>query len=182
MSKLLIFGILTLLITIVSRRTLFNTKSHGFYRYFSWIGIALLMASNYKNWFLAPFSVNHLISWILLFYSTYIAIAGFILLIRKGKPGSSRKDVHLFSFEKTTELIDTGVFKYTRHPLYASLIFLTWALLMKNPTPILSAVAFLSTIFLYFCSRYDEKECIQYFGSAYEDYMKRTKMFIPFIF
>jgi len=182
MSKLIIFGIMTLLITFISWRTLFNTKSHGFYRYFAWLGMAWLFASNYRSWFVNPLSINQLISWILLIYSAYIAIAGFIFLIKKGKPNSKREDEHLFGFEKTTELIDTGVFKYTRHPLYGSLIFLTWALLLKNPSIILTIIALLSTIFLYITSRFDEKECILYFGDQYKVYMKRTKMFIPFIF
>ena len=182
MANLSIFGILTLLITFISWRTLFNAKSHGFYRYFAWIGMAWLFASNYKLWFVNPTSINQLISWFLLIYSAYVAIAGFITLIKKGKPNSKRQDEHLFGFEKTTELIETGVFKYTRHPLYGSLIFLTWALFLKSPTTILVIIALLSTIFLYITSRFDEKECIFYFGDQYKEYMKHTKMFIPYIF
>jgi len=34
----------------------------------------------------------------------------------------------------------------------------------------------------YLTSRYDEKECIAYFGEKYTGYMKRTRMFIPFVF
>lgn len=36
--------------------------------------------------------------------------------------------------------------------------------------------------FLYLTALFDEKECIAYFGNKYLDYMKRTKMFIPFLF
>ncbi|MEI8271499.1 MAG: methyltransferase [Paludibacter sp.] len=182
MSKLIIFGIMMVLITFISWRTLFNTKSHGFPRYFAWICMAWLFASNYKFWFVNPFEWNQLISWVLLIYSAYLVIAGILLIKFIGKPNASRKEENLFGFEKTTKLIDTGVFKYTRHPLYGSLIFLTWAILLKNPTLLLTIIALLSTILLYITSRYDEKECIQYFGFAYENYMKRTKMFIPFIF
>ncbi|MHB9143104.1 MAG: methyltransferase family protein, partial [Paludibacter sp.] len=76
----------------------------------------------------------------------------------------------------------SGVFKHTRHPLYGSLIFLSWAIFLKNPTLFLSVISLISTILLYYTSRYDEKECINYFGDKYSDYMKHTKMFIPFIF
>jgi protein-S-isoprenylcysteine O-methyltransferase Ste14 len=182
MTKLIVFGMLSLLITVISWRTLFKPKSHGFPRFFAWICMAWLFASNYKFWFANPFSWNQLISWVLLIYSVYLVIAGMLFMIRKGKPSSKRGEKNLFSFEKTTELIDTGVFKHIRHPLYSSLIFLTWAILLKNPSTVLSLVAYISTLFLYYTSIFDEKECIQYFGKSYEDYMKRTKMFIPFIF
>jgi len=182
MSKLIIFGILTLLITFISWRTLFNPKSHGFPRYFAWICMSWLFASNYKFWFVNPFSWNQLISWILLIYSAYLVIAGLFLIKIIGKPNASRNEENLFGFEKTTELIDTSVFKRIRHPLYASLIFVTWGIFLKNPTIILSLVTLMSTVLLHFTSRFDEKECLQYFGTSYENYMKRTKMFIPFIF
>ena len=182
MSKLIVFGILCLLVIIISLRTLFNTKSHGFYRFFSWICMSWLFASNYTFWFVQPLSMNQIISWILLIYSVYLVIAGMLLIKKIGKPNSTRDEKNLFGFEKTTELIETGVFMYIRHPLYSSLIFVTWAIFLKNPTPPLFIIALLSTNFLYFTSRFDEKECISYFGDKYKEYMKRTKMFIPYLF
>ncbi len=182
MSKLIIFGILSLMVISISWRTLFNTKSHGFYRFFSWECMAWLLASNYKFWFANAFSFNQIISWILLVYSSYLVIAGMLLIKQVGKPNSVRDEKNLFGFEKTTELIDTGVFKYVRHPLYSSLIFVTWAIFLKNPTTSLFVIALISTNFLYFTSRFDEKECINYFGDKYKEYMKQTKMFIPFLF
>ena len=182
MSKLIIFGVLSVLVILISWRTLFNPKSHGFYRFFSWECMAWLVASNCKFWFIHPISFNQVISWILLVYSAYLAISGMMLIKRIGKPNPIRAEKNLFGFEKTTELIVTGVFKRIRHPLYASLILLTWAVYLKNPTVSLFFMALLSTNFLYFTSKFDENECIQYFGIKYLDYMKHTKMFIPFIF
>jgi len=182
MGKFIIFGVLSLLIIFISWRTLFNTKSHGFYRFFSWECMAWLFAVNYKFWFVDPFSINQIISWILLIYSLYLVIAGLLLMKKIGKPHQIRDEKNLFGFEKTTELIDSGVFKYIRHPLYASLIFLTWAIYLKNPIDILFIIALLSTVFLYLTSKFDEKECLNYFGDKYREYMIQTKMFIPFIF
>jgi protein-S-isoprenylcysteine O-methyltransferase Ste14 len=144
--------------------------------------MAWLLASNFKYWFINPLSINQIVSWILLFYSSYLVLAGLLLMKRKGKANRSRDEKNLFGFEKTTELIDTGVFKYIRHPLYSSLIFLTWAIYLKNPTTVLFSIALLSTLFLYFTSKFDEKECVNYFGEKYSNYMKRSKMFIPFVF
>jgi protein-S-isoprenylcysteine O-methyltransferase Ste14 len=98
-----------------------------------------------------------------------------------GKPEMKRDEQTLYQFEKTTELVDTGIFSLIRHPLYSSLIFLSWGILLKNPTAGLLVVALVSTIFLYLTAIFDEKECIVYFGEIYREYMKRSKMFIPFI-
>ena len=182
MRTYIVFGVLSLLIIIISWRTMFNVKTHGFYRFFAWECMAWLFASNYKFWFVDPFGIPQIISCILLFYSAYLVIAGLLLLKNIGKPSSVRDEKNLFGFEKTTELIETGVFRHTRHPLYASLIFVTWGIFLKNPQISLLIISLLSTFFLYITSRYDEKECINYFGEKYRNYMKRTKMFIPFIF
>ena len=109
-------------------------------------------------------------------------MAGAWTLLQKGKPSAERVDRHLFSFEKTTELVDTGVFRYIRHPLYASLICLSWGILLKNITPWLLVITLFCTLMFYITSRYDEKECIAYFGDKYSDYMTHTRMFIPFVF
>lgn len=101
---------------------------------------------------------------------------------RIGKPDKNRDRKTLYEFEQTTELVDKGIFKYIRHPLYSSLLFLTWGILLKNPTLGLIIVSLTSTIFLYFTSIFEEKECIAFFGDKYVDYMKRSKRFIPYIF
>jgi protein-S-isoprenylcysteine O-methyltransferase Ste14 len=181
MKVLIVFGILSIPIIILSWRTFFNPKSHGFYRFFSWECILWLFASNYNVWFDNPFSIIQVISWILLFISIFLVIAGVILLKKAGKPVNSRDDEALFEFEKTSELVETGIFKYIRHPLYSSLIFLTWGIFLKNPSIFLFAIACLSTTFLYTTAICDEKECIRYFGNQYREYMKRTKKFVPFL-
>lgn len=181
MEKYLAFGILSVPIIILSWRTLFEVRSHGFYRFFSWECIAWLLASNYKSWFDDPFCVRQIFSWIFLFLSAYLAIAGTIILKKAGKPIKSRDEKLLFQFEKTSQLVDTGIFKYIRHPLYSSLIFLTWGIFLKNPVANLSFVSVLSTLFLYLTAIVDEKECICFFGEKYLEYRKRTKMFIPFL-
>jgi len=182
MGKIIIFIVLSFVILAASWRTVFNIKTHGFYRFFSWECMAWLFAANYKYWFVNPFSTFQIISWTLLSYAGYLAVVGMIMMIKKGKPHPLRDEKNLFGFEKTTQLIDSGVFKYVRHPLYSALIFVTWAIFLKNPSITLSFVAITSSIFLYYTSLYDEKECINYFGNKYKNYMSHTKMFIPFIF
>lgn len=181
MERLIAFGLLSLPVIYLSWQTLFTISSHGFYRFFSWECILWLFVSNYKYWFFNAFSIKQIFSWIFLFVAVYLVIAGALLLKKKGKPVKNRDEKELFQFEKTSELIDQGIFKYIRHPLYSSLLFLTWGIFLKNTSILLLFVAIFSSVFLYFTAIFDEKECIQFFGNRYTEYMKRTKRFIPFI-
>jgi protein-S-isoprenylcysteine O-methyltransferase Ste14 len=181
MDKVILFIALSLPVIYLSKRALFDIKSHGFPRFFSWECIIALFVANYKFWFVEPSSAIQVISWLLLAISAYMIIAGVLLLNRARKPGIVRVDDKLFKFEKTTELVTAGIFKYIRHPLYSSLIFLSWGIYFKHPTVIMTLVAMISSVLLWFTAVGDEKECIAYFGDSYRDYMKATKRFIPFV-
>ena len=181
MDRVIIFLILSVPIIIISWRTIFNIKNHGFYRFFSWECIIWLLATNYKYWFDNPFSINQIFSWILLIVSGYLVVIGMILIKKIGKPKRERNEKTLYQIEQTTNLIDTGIYKYIRHPLYSSLLFLTWGILLKNITFELLLIAVLSTAFLYLTARFEEKECVIFFGDKYTQYMKKSKRFIPYI-
>lgn len=181
MEKIYLFLILSIPIIILSRKSLFNIKSHGFYRFFGWECILWLLASNYRYWFYRPFSLLQLLSWIFLFISVYLVTVGVVLMKRSGKPDKSRNDNTLYQFEQTTKLIDKGIFKHIRHPLYSSLLFLTWGIFLKYPTVESLIVSILSTTFLILTTLFDEKECIDFFGDKYTAYMKRSKRFIPYL-
>ena len=182
MERAIAFGILSLPIIALSWRTLTKLKSHGFYRFFSWECILWLLISNLRYWFIDPFCIRQVFAWVFLFIALYLIIAGVILLRKFGKPNQNRNEKGLYQFEKTSELIDTGLYRYIRHPLYASLLFLTWGILLKQITVSLFLISLISTIFLYLTALSDEKECLKYFGEKYKGYMKQTKMFIPFLF
>ena len=182
MVTFITFIALSGVIIAISWRTLFNIRSHGFYRFLSWECIAFLIASNYIYWFVNPFGYQQIISWVLLFVSLYLVLAGVFQIKKAGRPSTKRADKQLYDFEKTSELIDTGIYKYIRHPLYGSLIFLSWGIFLKNASIWLLIVTAASTFFLYLTAVCDEKECIGFFGDKYVEYMKRSKRFIPFIF
>ncbi len=182
MPKLFWFGILSIPVILASWRSLSSARNHGFYRFFAWEGILWLAISNWKHWFEDPLSPKQLLSWLLLLIATYLVITGIRVFTRTGKISTSREDKTLFGFEKTTELIDTGIYRYIRHPLYASLLYLAWGIFLKNTTPELLIVTLAASVLLYLTSRFDERECLAYFGNRYRDYMARSRMFIPFIF
>jgi protein-S-isoprenylcysteine O-methyltransferase Ste14 len=44
------------------------------------------------------------------------------------------------------------------------------------------SLAFAATLFLIATAKAGEAECIRFLGMCYQDYMKQTKMFVPFLF
>ncbi|MCU0458081.1 MAG: isoprenylcysteine carboxylmethyltransferase family protein [Bacteroidales bacterium] len=181
MDKVIFFIALSLPVIFFSKQSLFEPHSHGFTRFFSWECIIVLFVVNYEKWFTDTLSVKQLISYILLMISAWFVTEAVVRLRRARKPGVVRVDEKLFRFEKTTDLVTTGIFRYIRHPMYSSLLFLTWGIWFKQPLWYLFPVALLSSWLLWLTARRDEKECLSYFGDKYSEYMKVTKRLIPFI-
>lgn len=166
----------------VSRTSLRQFRSHGFYRFFAWEAILALFLMNIEVWFYKPWRINQIVSWSLLMVSLFLVIHGVQLLRLVGKPDTQRGDPSLLGFEKTTELVKVGAYRYIRHPLYSSLLFLAWGIFFKRPSWETLSLALIATFFLTMTARIEETENIRYFGPVYEAYMKQTKMFIPLLY
>ncbi|MCA1900227.1 MAG: hypothetical protein LDL50_05915 [Chloroflexi bacterium] len=52
----------------------------------------------------------------------------------------------------------------------------------KRITLTVATLAVAATVFLFFTAKADKAECARFFGGQYQDYMKRSKTFIPYIF
>jgi protein-S-isoprenylcysteine O-methyltransferase Ste14 len=181
-AKAAVFLAVTAGLAYVSRASLRSPRSHGFYRFFAWEAILALMLLNVDAWLHDPWSWNQVISWCLLLTSLFLALHGVRLLRSLGEPDSQRDDSHLVGLEKTTTLVEVGAYRFIRHPLYSSLLFLAWGVFFKAPSWIGGSLAAASTLLLVVTARVEEAEDIRFFGSAYETYKQRTKMFIPFVF
>jgi protein-S-isoprenylcysteine O-methyltransferase Ste14 len=150
-----------------------HKRYHGIPRFFAFESIFLLVLLNIKVWFHDPFSLHQIISWILLILSAYVGLAGFLLLKRRGKSTGN--------FENTTILIKSGVYSLIRHPLYFSLFLLGTGVMMKDPDLPALILGVINLIAVYLTAMTEEKEMVEKFGEPYREYMKETKMFIPFI-
>jgi protein-S-isoprenylcysteine O-methyltransferase Ste14 len=183
MLQWIVFAIGTISLIVISWKPLHHPDSHGFYRFFAWEAILALVAINIPNWISHWTAWYQIISWILLLGCIVPLVLGVDSLRKRGKPNKEdRPDSQLMAFERTTQLVTSGIYRYIRHPLYSSLLFLAWGIFFKAPTQTGIALAFLATLFLNATAKADEAECIQTFGSDYQEYMKRTKMFIPYVF
>ena len=183
MFKPIAFTVLSVVLIYISRASLRAPRSHGFYRFFAWEFMLALFLLNVDVWFYEPFGWNQLISWFLLFVCLVPLVFGVRSLTSRGKPVASRDaEPQLLAFEKTSSLVTSGVYRYIRHPLYSSLLFLTWGIYFKSVTWLGVLLALAATLFLVATALADETECIRFFGSSYQAYMKRSKRFVPFLF
>jgi len=176
------FIIASLFLIIISRHSLRNPQHHGFYRFFAFEYIAILVTLNAPFWFQNPFSLLQITSWFFLFLSLVVVLAGFYILKKKGNSRSRKLESANYKFEDTASLVDSGIYKYIRHPMYSSLILLAIGALLKNVTIIGIILIILVIIFNILTAKSEEKENIVFFGSAYRDYMKKSKMFFPYLY
>ena len=172
--KLAILVVVSVGIFVVSWQFLRNPRSHGFYRFFAFESILILILLNLEHWLSDPFSIHQIVSWLLLFVSIVLVAHGIYLLRVVGRPKSG--------IESTTTLVMVGAYKYIRHPLYGSLLFLAWGVFFKDVSLLGGILASVATAFLIVIAKMEEAENIQKFGAEYAAYMKTTRMFIPFLF
>jgi protein-S-isoprenylcysteine O-methyltransferase Ste14 len=79
-------------------------------------------------------------------------------------------------------LVRSGVYKYVRHPLYCSLLLIGTGIMFTLPGIPQIILGLTNALSLYLTAIIEEKEMISRFGDQYSEYMKETKMFIPFLF
>ena len=79
----------------------------------------------------------------------------------------------------TGTLVETGIYKYIRHPQYAGLLLLSLGMMVEWVTlPLL--ILYPVMVFMYVrLAKKEEQDMIEEFGTDYQNYMSRTKMFIP---
>ena len=81
------------------------------------------------------------------------------------------------------QLIDTGPYRFVRHPSYtgALLAFIGFAMVLRNWASVLVISLPVAFAFLYRIN-VEERALIQALGERYRDYIGRTKRLIPFIY
>ena len=177
-----LFVLGTTSLAFISRKSLVSLKLHGFYRFFAWEILLIILLNNLGGWFRDLFAWYQLISWVLLIISLILVSQGVKLLRTIGRQNEDRSDPSLLGMEKTSQLVTIGLYRYIRHPLYSSLLFLAWGVFFKSPSWLDAGLMLLVMIFLVATAYVEERENISYFGDEYVEYMKHSKMFVPFLF
>ncbi len=171
-TSLSIFFVLSLGIVCLCWNDLRNRGSYGYYRLFAFEFVLLLIMSSIPVWLKNPFSPLQIISWSLIAIALYLGITGINILFerRRADPDTEAR------------LIETGVYRIIRHPLYSALLSLSLGLFFKKPSEfwalLLVGVGFTISATVNAEEEIDEKK----FGEPYKAYKQRTKRFIPYIY
>jgi protein-S-isoprenylcysteine O-methyltransferase Ste14 len=171
--KWIIFAIMSTLIVFKFRKELFAFQRHGPYMFVAAQGLLTLFIFNAGSMFESASSPRQVFSWTLIALSASLALSGFYGLKTYGRA--------VQDWENTTRLVQKGVFRYIRHPLYASLMLLAVGMLLKDVSLRAAAACLLTICFLAAASRAEEWENTAKFGKEYERYTCDTKRYLPFI-
>jgi protein-S-isoprenylcysteine O-methyltransferase Ste14 len=76
------------------------------------------------------------------------------------------------------KLIETGLYKYVRHPIYTGLLLATLGSCVQSMAVVKFFFWFLLLALLIYKARFEEKLLAAKY-STYTDYMKRTGRFVP---
>lgn len=122
-------------------------------------------------------------------HSSAIQIGGFLLVaggvaisvLARYQLGANWTHAAEYQIKKDHDLITTGIYRYVRHPIYLGLF-------LSCVGAELVVESYL--VFVFLCSLYvafvqgkkEEALLVKHFGKEYEVYMRKTKMFVPFIF
>ena len=144
----------------------------------------------FSGWFIiySPYCAVGILGYQLIPASAASGIAGviisacgvaFAIWARKTLGANWSGDVTL---KKEHELIQSGPYQFVRHPIYTS--FEIGLLGVAITVGQLKGLVGLSLVFAchYYKSAMEEKIMYQQFGDRYDDYAKRVKRLVPFVF
>lgn len=154
--------------------TLIRPHPYRFTRFLAFVSLLGLILLNADCWFVDPFSVRQIVSWIFLAGSLFLAVHGFTLIKTEGNPTGD--------FEDTTNLITRGAYRFIRHPLYSSLLLFGLGAFLKGPSLLGGGLVGALFMGVILTARIEEKHNLERFGEEYQQYMDKTKRFIPYIY
>ena len=125
---------------------------------------------------------------ILRFSGLFLSVVGGIIeyLVRLDLKEKSKfptqSSTALLKVNKDHQLITDRLFRYIRHPLYASLFlqFIGWGIFCSSWYGLL--LMGIALLFIIPRIQIEERMLVNEFGDLYKDYQKRTKKLIPFLY
>ncbi|HEY5370103.1 MAG TPA: isoprenylcysteine carboxylmethyltransferase family protein [Hanamia sp.] len=111
------------------------------------------------------------------FTGIFFSVAGIIISLTSVV--TLNKNLSPFPTPKPgAELIQSGIYKYIRHPIYSGILFFTFGFSMYSENTLRLLIFFTLVILFRFKAAYEEK-LLQDKYSNYGDYKKKIGMFLP---
>jgi len=110
-----------------------------------------------------------IVGWVVWVFGMVLVMAPIIMFPRRGGVSKGKSFVH------TTQLVDTGIYAFVRHPQYAGgiyALFLTTCLLY--PHCLFGVLGVIGTAVIYLSCREEDKLLVEKFGNDYTEYIKKV--------
>ena len=120
-----------------------------------------------------PLFIREVIAGVLLLVGAGIALPGFVAFIRARTTFNSMKP------KATSSLVTGGIYRFTRNPMYVSLLFIlvAWAIFLSSAWALVGPVAFVLYI-NRFQIKPEERALAAMFGAAYAEYKGRVRRWL----
>lgn len=109
----------------------------------------------------------------------FVIIGTAIIFIARKHIGTNWTHAAEFQVKKGQQLVTTGIYKYIRHPIYASLIVTIIGIQLVVGTWLVIPATALVIYLGYTQAKREEYLLLQHFGTKYQDYMKTSWMLVP---
>lgn len=146
-----------------------------FFALFLLISLGVTLLFQLPWYFSIPNILGVVVGVILLVLGFYILISALKALKLSRAFG---KDIYKTKTE--SKLITTGIYAFTRNPVYfgSILLFLGWFFIFLFTFLLIMTILF--TILFYLVAKWEEKELLERFGDEYRKYKKIVPFFIPY--
>ncbi|MFC2088298.1 methyltransferase family protein [Calditrichota bacterium] len=112
--------------------------------------------------------------------SLYIRLPiSLIILITSGYLAKAGLNIVFGAVRAKSEVIQSGVFKIVRHPIYLGAILFYLAFLVFSFSISAFIVWIITLLFYQFISKHEEKLLLENFGKDYQEYLDTVPMWIP---
>ena len=117
---------------------------------------------------------------ILDFFSVLLLICGIVIIYTAFLSFKNhRTTINPLNLTKTSSLVNTGVFKYTRNPMYLGMVFILLSIALKFN---LYGGLIIILLFFFFITKFqiipEEKAMEKLFGQKFKIYKKKTRRWL----
>ncbi|MFT3880133.1 MAG: isoprenylcysteine carboxylmethyltransferase family protein [Gemmatales bacterium] len=137
------------------------------------VGVAMWGLSQLPPQWEVPSIIRYVAFPIPMLMGLAFAVSGFIAFRR------ARTTIDPLHPGKATSLVDSGIYGFTRNPMYVGLLFvlLGWVIFLDSPWPLIGPLVFIAWI-NYLQIIPEERILTQLFGEAYRQYQARVRRWL----